>query len=75
MSNLFSLNLKDVLGATLSAVLAAILTYIGGLTDVFSINWQAVVSIAVITAVASILKSLTTGTEGGNALLGGAKVK
>ncbi len=72
-SNIFSLNLKDVAGAVLSAVIVAVLTYLASLTSILNANFSQILNVAVLTAVTSLLKSLGTDTTG--KFLGGMSVK
>jgi len=64
MSNIFTLNWKDVLGAVVSSVLSAVLGYVGNLTDLSSLNIHQILSIAVIVGATSLLKALTTDYKG-----------
>jgi len=64
MSNIFTLNLKDMLGAVVSAVLSAVLGYVGNLTDIATLNLHQILSIAVIVGATSLLKALTTDHKG-----------
>ena len=64
MSSFFTLNWKNILGAVVSAVLVALLTYIGNLTDVFSADFHSVLNIVVLTFVTSLLKALGTDSKG-----------
>ncbi len=73
MSNIFSLNFKEVLGAVVSGVIVAVLGYIASLTSIFSIDPSQVLNIAVLTAVTSLLKAF--GTDSSGKFLGGMPVK
>lgn len=73
MSNIFKLNWSDVFGAVTSAVVVAILGYISTLTNILAIDPAQILNIAILTAVTSLAKALTTDSEG--KLLGGIKVK
>lgn len=73
MSNLLKLNVKDLSGAIVSAVLVAVLSYVSALTNITDINFTEVLNIAILTAVASLLKSLGTDSDG--KLLGSIKIK
>lgn len=73
MSNLFKLNAKDVAGAVASAVIVAVLGYLGNLANVFDANLSEVLNVVVLTAITSLLKSL--GTDDSGRLLGAVKVK
>jgi len=64
MSNIFTLNWKDMLGAVVSAVLSAVLGYVGNLTDIATLNLHQILSIAVIVGATSLLKALTTTNKG-----------
>ncbi len=73
MSNIFKLNWSDVAGAVTSAVVVAVLGYIATLTDILAIDPGQILSIAILTAITSLAKALTTDSEG--KLLGAVKVK
>jgi len=73
MSNLFSLNLKDLAGSILSGVIVAVLGFISSSANIFALDWNAILNIAVLTAIASLLKSLST--DGNGKFLGGISVK
>ncbi len=73
MSNIFKLNWSDVAGAVTSAVVVAILGYLATLTDILAIDPAQILNIAILTAVTSLAKALTTDGEG--RLLGGVKIK
>jgi len=64
MSNFFALNFKDVFGALTSAVLVAVIGYVASVADIFSVDWHQLVNIAVLAALASLLKSLGTSADG-----------
>ena len=64
MSNIFKLNLKDIVGAIVSTVLVAILSYLVSLTKVVDINGSHILDITVFTAAASLLKALLTNNAG-----------
>lgn len=61
MSNL---KLKNIAGAVVSAVLSAVLMYVSNLTDVATFSSHTVVSTVIIVAASSLLKALTTSSEG-----------
>lgn len=69
MSNIFTLNWKNVLGAVASAVIVAVLMYLASLTDIGQISGHAILNTSVFTAVASLLKAFLTDSSG---KLGGA---
>ncbi len=73
MSNLLSVNWKDVGGAVLSAVIVAVLGYLGSLTNVFEADLSQILNIALLTGITSLLKSFGTGSDG--KFLGGLQVK
>ena len=73
MSNLFSLNIKDVGGLILSAIIVAVLTYLGTLSSIWSADISVVTNIALLTGISSLLKSL--GTDNGGLFLGRVQVK
>ena len=64
MSGLFQINLKDVSGAVLSAVIVAILGYLGSLTSIYSVDWQTLLNVAVLAGIGSIVKALGTDENG-----------
>lgn len=64
MSNIFTLNWKNVLGAVASGVLIAVLTYVVSLTDIFTINFHTLISVAVLACATSLLKNLLTDSSG-----------
>lgn len=63
-SNIFRLNWKDIGSAVLSAVIMAVLTYLTTLSSVVQADWKAVVSVAVMTGLTSLVKTLGTDSEG-----------
>ena len=73
MSNIFNLNVKDLVGAVTSAVIVAILGYIGGLASIYAVDWKQLLNLAVLTAITSLLKSL--GTDANGKLFGKIQVK
>jgi len=52
-----AVNWKDVGSAVLSAVIAAVLAYLGSLASIWNVDWSAVLNIAVLTAVSSLVKA------------------
>lgn len=73
MSSFLKLNLKDLISAVISAVIVAVLGYIDSAVDIFSLDWKAVLDVAIVAGVASLLKSLGTTQDG--KFLGGIKIK
>jgi len=73
MSNLFSLNLKDLAGSILSGVIVAVLGFISSSANIFALDWKAILNIAVLTAIASLIKSLSI--DGNGKFLGRISVK
>lgn len=74
MSSIFNLNFKDVVGAVVSAVIVSVLIYIATLASpVAEFDFAKAIDIAILTAVASLIKSLGTTNEGN--FLGAIKVK
>ncbi len=65
MSNIFKLNLKDILSAAVSAAIVAVLGLVVIKADIFSLNLHDLLNVAVLTAAASLLKAFTT-TDKGN---------
>ena len=72
-SSFFKLNAKDIAGAVLSAIIVAVLGYLSTLISIFDANLNEILSIALMTAITSLLKSL--GTDGNGSFLGSIKVK
>ena len=64
-SNIFKLKARDWAGATVSAVLVAVIGYVLKIGDVFILDWHTIVNIAVMAGLASLIKNLLT-TEDGN---------
>ena len=64
MSNIFSLNLKNIAGAIVFAVIAALLAYVVSLTDVYAFSVHTAVNIAVLSAASSLLKDFFTDSTG-----------
>lgn len=64
MSNIFSLNWRNVASAVVSGVLAAVIGYLSTLTNILSINVEQVISLAVIAALSSLLKAFSSDTDG-----------
>ena len=73
LSNLFKLNLNDLYGAVISAVIVAIVGYLGTVTNITDINFKEVLNVAFLAGIASLLKALGT-TANGN-FLGAIKIK
>ena len=73
MSEIFKLKIKDVSSAVLSGVIVALLSFLGGVTDITTIDWTALLNLVVLTSVTSLLKSL--GTDSGGKFLGAVKIK
>ena len=73
MSNFFNWNLKDLVGAAVSAVLVAVLGYLANISSLADVNFSQVLGLAVAAFSASMLKSLLTTEEG--KFLGAVKVK
>lgn len=73
MSDIFKVDLKDVAGAVVSAVIVAVLGYLSTLANITDISFPQLLNITILTAVTSLLKSFTT--DGSGKLLGGIKVK
>lgn len=74
MNGLFSIKWKDVAGALVSGVGAAILGYLSSVTNLADININQVASIAILAALTSLLKAFTTDNQG-NLLGGSFKIK
>lgn len=73
MSNFFKLNLNDLAGAVVSAVIVSVVGYLGTLTSVMDVNWKEILNVAFLAGIASLLKALGT-TQSGE-FLGAIKVK
>lgn len=63
-SNLFNVNIKDITGAVISGVIVAVLGYIGSSADIFSLDWGAILNVAVLAMVSSLVKSFATNSDG-----------
>lgn len=72
-SNIFKLNIRDVVGAVVSAILVSLIGYVLKVGDVFALDFHTIVNTAVMTGLASLLKSLSTDQDG--YILGVLKVK
>lgn len=64
MSNIFTLNWKDIVSAVISAVISAVLVYITNLTKITDVNPNTLATIALTVGSASLLKALGTTTTG-----------
>ena len=63
-SNILELNFKDVTGALVSAIIVSVLGYVMSVGDIFALDYKVLINTAVMTACASILKSLFTDSDG-----------
>ena len=72
-SKIWSLKLRDVSGAVVSAVISAILVYLANLTNLADLNWEQVLGIAVTVGASSLLKAFSTNNEGD--FLGAVNIK
>lgn len=72
-SKLFNLNFKDVLSAVISGVIVSVLGYISSLTNIADVSIAQIGNIALLTAVTSLLKALSTDETG--KLLGAIEIK
>lgn len=72
-SSIFKLNIRDIAGAIISAVLVAVITYVLKVGDVFALDYRVLVNTTIMTALASLLKSFMTDDDG--YFLGGLGVK
>lgn len=70
---LSNLNLKSLAGAVVSGVIVAVLGFLGNTVNIFEVDFQGLLSVAVLAAISSLLKALGT-SEAGN-FLGVVKVK
>ena len=70
---MLNLNWKVVGSAILSAVIVAILGYLGTLTNIFDANLTQILNIALLTGITSLLKALGTNTDG--KFLGSIQIK
>lgn len=68
-----NLNLKAVAGAVVSGVIVAVLGYLGGVANIFEVDVKGLLNVAVLAAIASLLKAVGTNADG--AFLGAVKVK
>jgi hypothetical protein len=73
MSNLWTLDWKNVVSALVSSVLSAVLMYLSNLTNLTDFNWHMVLFIAITVGATSLLKNFGT-TASGN-FLGTISVK
>jgi len=73
MSDIFKVDLKDVAGAVVSAVIVAVLGYLSTLANITDISFSQLLNITILTAITSLLKSFTTDKSG--KMLGAIKVK
>lgn len=73
MSNLFKINIRDVAGAVLSAVIVAILGYLSHLASIWNADPKQILDVALLTGVTSLLKAI--GTDSNGAFMGSVKVK
>ena len=64
MSSIFKININDLTGAVISGVIVAVLAYLGTLTSIYEVDYKQLLDIVVLTAVASLLKSLATDSNG-----------
>lgn len=64
MSKFLKFDVKDVAGAVVSAVLAALIGYLSTLTNVTEVDYNQILNIAVLVGLTSLLKALGT-TEAG----------
>lgn len=72
-SNIYKLNIKDVAGAIVSAILVSVIGYIMTVGDIYALDLRTLTNTAVMTALASLLKSLATDNSG--KLLGKVQIK
>lgn len=65
MSNIFSLNIRDVAKGVITAVLAGVLTFIyAALQSGTAIDWQQVLTIAVTAGLSYIIKNFLSDSNG-----------
>ena len=64
MSGLFEVNLKDALNSAVSAVIVAVLSYVGNLTSLTSIDGEQLLNLVVLTFVSSLVKKLASDEDG-----------
>lgn len=64
MSSIFTINYKNLIGAVVSGVIVAVLSYLVSITDVWTISWHTLINIAVLTAFSSLLKAFMTNENG-----------
>jgi hypothetical protein len=64
MSNFLNLNLKDVSGAVVSAVIVALVGYLSTLTNISQVDFNQILNISFLVGITSLLKALGT-TESG----------
>lgn len=73
MSTFLKLNLKDISGAIISAVIVAVVGYLSTVASVTDIDFKQVLNIAFLAGIASLLKAM--GTTANGDFLGAIKVK
>ena len=73
MSNILKLNINDVVGAIVSAMLVAVVGYLTTLANITEANWQQILNVAFLAGIGSLLKAL--GTDNSGVFLGAVKVK
>lgn len=64
MSNLFSLNLRDFGKGLFVAILTAVISYLGGLTNLMTVDTALIVKIAITSGLAYIVKNLISDNDG-----------
>jgi len=64
MTNLFTINWKDVLSALVIAVISAILSYLANLVDISNLNWHQVLGIVITTGASALLSFFGTTKKG-----------
>mgnify|MGYP001593743466 FL=1 len=67
------LNFKVVVNAVVHGVLVAVLGFLANATDIYALDWSAILNIAVLAAVGSFVKTLGTNADGTKAF--GVRVK
>lgn len=72
-SSFLRLNINDLLGAVVSAVIVGLVGYLSTLTSLSEIDFKQVLDIAFLTGIASLLKALGTDVDG--KFLGAVRVK
>ena len=61
---LSNLNVKSLASAVLSGVLVAVVGFLGGVTNILEVDLKGLLNVAVLAAIASLLKAVGVNNEG-----------